>query len=51
MPPMIAYWDMTPEHDPFYVAMNKGISLNRIAAIFAGLSALCAGGSSLISTN
>jgi len=39
LPPMIAYWGCAPAHDPFFVAMQKGIVLNRVAAIFSALAA------------
>ena len=41
LPPMIAYWDSTPESDPFYKAVKFGAKMNRWAAGLSGLSALC----------
>jgi hypothetical protein len=41
LPPMIAYWDSTPTNDPYYVAIAHSARLNRFAAGFSGLSALC----------
>ena len=43
LPPMIAYWDQTPENDPFYQAVKFSASMNRWAAGFSGGSALCMG--------
>ena len=43
LPPMTAYWDGVPNTDPFFVAMQAGVRLNRWAAGFAALSALTAG--------
>jgi hypothetical protein len=40
---MVAYWDQTPETDPFYLAVKFSASMNMIAAVLSGLSALCAG--------
>lgn len=41
--PMIAYWDSVLEHDPFYGAVKFSARMNRWAAGFSGLSALCMG--------
>jgi hypothetical protein len=38
-----AYRDKTPADDPFYTALIASAKMNRIAALFSGLSALCAG--------
>jgi hypothetical protein len=43
LPPMSTYWDQTPDDDPFFVAIQAGVKLNRWAAGFAAASALCAG--------
>jgi hypothetical protein len=40
---MVAYWDQTPETDPFYLAVKFSASMNMIAAVLSGLSVLCAG--------
>ena len=42
VPPLRMYWDRAPDDDPFKVAIEKGVKLNRIAALFSGLSALAA---------
>jgi hypothetical protein len=42
LPEMVSYWDGTPSDDPFFVAMQKGVTLNKWAAGFAGVSAICA---------
>jgi len=41
LPPIIAYWDATPANDPFYMAVKFSAAMNRWAAGFSGLSALC----------
>ena len=43
LPPMITYWDAVPESDPFYRAVKFSALMNRWAAGFSGLSALCMG--------
>jgi hypothetical protein len=43
MPPILPYWDQTPESDPFYKAVKFSARVNRWAALFSGVSALCAG--------
>jgi hypothetical protein len=43
LPPMIAYWDQTPQTDPFYLAVKFSARMNRWAAGLSGLSALCMG--------
>lgn len=40
LPPMVTYWDATPDHDPFYKAVKFSAQMNRLAAAFSGLSAL-----------
>jgi hypothetical protein len=40
---MIAYWDQTPETDPFYVAVKFSAKMNRWAAGLSGASAFCMG--------
>jgi hypothetical protein len=42
LPELQAYWDKTPADDPFYTALIASAKMNRIAALFSGLSALCA---------
>jgi hypothetical protein len=37
-----AYYDYTPDHDPFVVAFKKASRINAIAAINAGTSAVLA---------
>jgi hypothetical protein len=41
LPPMLAYWDATPETDPFRMAVTYAAKLNRWAAGLSGASALC----------
>jgi hypothetical protein len=48
MPPMVAYWDSTPEHDPLYQTFKFSARMNKWAAIFSGLSALCVAGGILV---
>jgi hypothetical protein len=43
LPSMTSYWDGVPDTDPFFIAMQAGIKLNRRAAECAALSALSAG--------
>lgn len=45
LPPMVSYWDKAPDNDPFFKAVRRSAMLNRWGAVFAGLSALCAGAS------
>jgi hypothetical protein len=45
LPPMVTYWDSAPETDPFFVAVRFSAKMNTRAALFSGLSALCAFGS------
>jgi hypothetical protein len=40
---MGSYWDFVPERDPFYRAVKFSARMNRWAAGFSGLSALCMG--------
>jgi hypothetical protein len=40
LPPMITYWDSTPELDPFYQAVKFSARMNTYAAIASGVSAL-----------
>ena len=47
-PPMISYWDSTPEKDPFYKAVKYSARMNTWAAIFSGLSALCVAGAIIV---
>ena len=39
VPPMVTYWNMTPDTDEFYQAVKFSASMNTRAAIFSGLSA------------
>lgn len=41
LPKMISYWGYTPETDPYYLAIQFSAKMNRWAAGFSGLSALC----------
>ena len=41
LPAMVDYWDSVPETDPFYLAVKFSAQMNKWAAIFSGLSALC----------
>jgi hypothetical protein len=43
LPPIVAYFDYTPEHDPFSKAIKFSARMNRWAAALSGLSALCIG--------
>ncbi|HZP69245.1 MAG TPA: hypothetical protein VFB29_04815 [Pseudolabrys sp.] len=43
LPAMVAYYDFTPPNDPFYMAVKFSAKMNRFAAFFSGLSALCMG--------
>jgi hypothetical protein len=40
LPPMVAYWDAAPPTDPLHMALQSGVPMNRLAASFAGISAL-----------
>jgi hypothetical protein len=42
-PPLIAYYDQTPENDPFYSAVKFSAEMNKWAAGLSGFSALCMG--------
>lgn len=42
LPPIVAYFDSTPETDPFFRAVKFSARMNTWAAGFSGLSALCA---------
>jgi hypothetical protein len=41
-PEILTYWDAVPSNDPFVVWLRSSARLNRWAALFTGLSALCA---------
>jgi hypothetical protein len=41
LPPMVAYWDGTPENDPFRMAVAFSVKMNQWAAALSGASALC----------
>lgn len=43
LPPMVAYWNTTPNTDPFYQAVKFSAYMNMIAAIASGLSAVLFG--------
>ena len=43
LPPMLSYWDMTPDTDPFYVAVKFSAMMNKWAALLSGLAACCMG--------
>jgi hypothetical protein len=49
LPAMLAYWDRAPDTDPFFVAIQAGVRLNRWAAGFAALSAFSTGLATLAS--
>ena len=41
LPPILPYWDSTPDNDPFYQTVKFSAVMNTWAAGFSGLSALC----------
>lgn len=41
VPGMVAYWDATPPNDPFFQSINRAARMNRWAALFSGLAAVC----------
>ncbi len=41
LPTILPYWDKTPENDPFFMAIKHSATMNRWAAGFSGVSALC----------
>lgn len=43
LPPMVTYFDSTPQSDPFYSAMRFSAEMNTWAAFLSGLSAPCLG--------
>ncbi|HVA15090.1 MAG TPA: hypothetical protein VNF99_17720 [Stellaceae bacterium] len=43
LPPMVAYWGQAPDSDPFFLAVKFSAEMNRWAAGFSGISALCIG--------
>jgi hypothetical protein len=43
LPPIVAYWDRTPDSDPFYQAVKFSAYMNMIAAIASGISAALIG--------
>ena len=45
VPPMLSYWDQVPDTDPFYRAVRHSVKMNKWAAVFSGISALCAAAS------
>lgn len=42
LPRHVTYWNAAPPDDPFVMALQFATRMNRIAALFSGLSALCA---------
>jgi hypothetical protein len=40
LPPMVTYAGFAPPTDPLHRALQSGVKMNRIAALFAGCSAL-----------
>ena len=40
LPPIITYWGGAPPTDPLHAALQQGVRMSRIAAAFAGVSAL-----------
>jgi hypothetical protein len=47
-PPLRTYWDAAPPSDPFFKAVAEGIVWNRLAALFAGISAACTAAATLL---
>ena len=43
LPPMVTYWDRTPNSDPFYRAVKFSAYMNTIAAVASGVSAALIG--------
>jgi hypothetical protein len=50
LPKHETYWDAAPPDDPFVMALQLVTKMNRIAALFSGLSALCAASSVTLHT-
>jgi hypothetical protein len=44
LPPMVTYWDRTPQSDPYYLAVKFSAQMNRWAAGFSGIAALLMAG-------
>ena len=42
IPDMVTYWDKAPRNDPFFASIRFATAMNRWAAFFSFLSALCA---------
>ena len=40
LPQLGSYWDKVPKSDPFFQAIEYSAKINRIAALFSGLSAV-----------
>jgi hypothetical protein len=40
LPQPVTYWNGSPPSDPFFMALQAGVRLNRWAAAFAGIAAL-----------
>jgi hypothetical protein len=49
-PPMVTYWDGAPPTDTFYASLAFGARMNRWAAFFSGLSAVCASAGVFLTT-
>jgi hypothetical protein len=43
LPPMVTYWDSTPQNDPYYQAVKFSAEMNRWASGLSCISALCMG--------
>jgi hypothetical protein len=39
LPPIVAYWDKTPDTDPFFQAVQFSAYMNTISAMCSGVSA------------
>lgn len=48
LPPELTYLDGAPATDPFFKALQDGVSLNKTGAAFAASSALCAAFATII---
>lgn len=48
LPKMTGYWGSTPESDAFFQAVKFSARMNKWAAIFSGISALCMVGTIVI---
>jgi len=43
LPPLLSYYGSVPDNDPFYLAVKFSAIMNKYAAGFSGMSALCMG--------